>query len=347
MAKTLYSFGLMTPLESWRAIRSLRAEPGGQINQVLEADKGRKRVFHMALEQAQQQFSAAELIGYESRPLNLFYGLSQAGRAIAAASTALGRNTERQWQANGHGLKFDQTIHEGLFATPIRYEGGERDLFSRVSLATNSPLDFGSVDFGAAINQLVDYTMEFRQSEGYLRPLGDVQIYSPGEAPIDVEVYLPDITRSEVSVEELRRRIAPYPAIAGYEIALDTEGNIRWSHNEGRFYLSVPSLDHFEGQEKNGRLQLRSVDRYRHSRFILPKVGQSNHVMQPLMTWWAVLFALSTIARYAPSEWSSSLSILDNPISSRVEFLLDTALDAVPEMIWRALKDLEGLGEAE
>ncbi|WP_418606212.1 YaaC family protein [Georgenia sp. SUBG003] len=100
----------------------------------------------MALEQAQQQFAAAERIGYESRPLNLFYGLSQAGRAIAAGSRLLGRGTNHQWQANGHGLKYDIGVPDGVLATPIKQDGGTRDLFSRVSIAIDSPLDFNALD---------------------------------------------------------------------------------------------------------------------------------------------------------------------------------------------------------
>ncbi|MCX5151640.1 YaaC family protein [Streptomyces sp. NBC_00320] len=41
------------------------------------------------MEQAQQMFKAAEVVGPQTRPLLVFYGLSQAGRAIAAAAVDL------------------------------------------------------------------------------------------------------------------------------------------------------------------------------------------------------------------------------------------------------------------
>lgn len=72
MPTTYYSMGLMRAAESWRAIRTIRAEPNGRLNGVLQSDAARKREFHMALEQAQQQFDSASKIGYESRPLYLF-----------------------------------------------------------------------------------------------------------------------------------------------------------------------------------------------------------------------------------------------------------------------------------
>lgn len=82
--------------EEWRHIRALRYQPPGRAN------KGeRKRVFCSALEQAEQLFTAAEEIGYASRPILLFYGLNQAGRAIAAASAKADNNN---FKLTGHGI---------------------------------------------------------------------------------------------------------------------------------------------------------------------------------------------------------------------------------------------------
>lgn len=58
------------------------------------------------------------------------------------------------------------------------------------------------------------------------------------------------------------------------------------------------------------------------------------------MSWWCVLYALSMLARYAPSKWTETLSLADSPIASRIEFLLDSAIDAVPELLWGELSRL-------
>ena len=58
------------------------------------------------------------------------------------------------------------------------------------------------------------------------------------------------------------------------------------------------------------------------------------------MSWWAVLFALSMLARYSPSKWTETLSLSQSRYASRVEFLLDSALDAVPELLWHALSEI-------
>lgn len=80
----------------WRHLRALRHQPPGR------ATRGeRRRVFGAALEQAEQLFTTAASAGYASRPVPLFYGLSQAGRAIAAVSTLA---TGAEWRLRGHGI---------------------------------------------------------------------------------------------------------------------------------------------------------------------------------------------------------------------------------------------------
>ncbi|WP_394798281.1 YaaC family protein [Streptomyces albidoflavus] len=64
----------------WRALRELRAAPPGRAT-----SGSRQKLFSSALEQSEQLFTAAGSVGPASRPLVLFYGLSQAGRAIAPA----------------------------------------------------------------------------------------------------------------------------------------------------------------------------------------------------------------------------------------------------------------------
>jgi hypothetical protein len=78
---------------SWRAIRGLRADPPGN------AGGNRQPTFTTALEQAEQLFTAAASTGPAARPLPLFYGVSQAGRALVSA-----RNSSERWTYRGHGI---------------------------------------------------------------------------------------------------------------------------------------------------------------------------------------------------------------------------------------------------
>ncbi|HEX4011723.1 MAG TPA: hypothetical protein VHX62_17000, partial [Solirubrobacteraceae bacterium] len=77
----------------WPYIRMLRATPPPLVTE------DRIGVFASALEHSEQLMRAAEAVGPAARPLPLFYALSQAGRAIAAA-----RIEDDQWRLSGHGL---------------------------------------------------------------------------------------------------------------------------------------------------------------------------------------------------------------------------------------------------
>lgn len=340
----MYSMQLMNAAESWRAIRTIRAEPRGLLAGTLRRDAERRREFHMALEQAQQQFAAAEKIGYESRPLNLFYGLSQAGRALAAGSPLLGRGTARPWRATGHGLKYDVTVPTGVLATPIRQDQGARDLFSLVSLAISSPLDFGAIEFGAAINQLVDYTMVFREPEGYPRPIFDAHVYaSSNEFPLELEVAVPDLPNgNETTPNEVREVFHAYPPLRGLTVVEDGSGAVRWSHNKGRCFVVIDSDDSLVRRGgPHGMRELRGYTNYRRSAVLMPSAGESDESLRPLTAWWVALYALSMLARYAPSKWTQALSLSDSQIASRIEFLLDAAVEAVPELFWAELSLLQ------
>ena len=52
---------------------------------IAERDEARRQVFQSALAQAEELWDAAAVVGAASRPLPLFYCVSQAGRAVCAA----------------------------------------------------------------------------------------------------------------------------------------------------------------------------------------------------------------------------------------------------------------------
>lgn len=65
---------------SWRILRLMRAEPP-------RAASGgyRRRTFGAALEQSEQLWVASAAVGPAASPIVLFYGLTQAARALSAA----------------------------------------------------------------------------------------------------------------------------------------------------------------------------------------------------------------------------------------------------------------------
>lgn len=74
--------------------------------------------------------------------------------------------------------------------------------------------------------------------------------------------------------------------------------------------------------------------------YVMPSAGNSTQVLQPLMTWWLVLFSFSMLARYHPKQWTETLTLQTSKSASQVEHLLDLAVSVVPEMVARHLTEL-------
>jgi hypothetical protein len=84
-------------------------------------------------------FRAAAAAGPSTRPLLLFYGLSQAGRAIAAAAVKIETD---EWQLQGHGIHTDPRTMTGPLADiQVRSDRAEgTGSFVRISALLDSPL---------------------------------------------------------------------------------------------------------------------------------------------------------------------------------------------------------------
>jgi len=115
--------------ESWRHLRALRHDPPG----LAAAGGPRKRTFDTALEQAEQLFAAASVVGAEVRPLLLFYGLSQAGRALAAAWVSADNG-----QLSGHGIK-STNYRSAARVADVTVESASRGSFTTIAELLGAP----------------------------------------------------------------------------------------------------------------------------------------------------------------------------------------------------------------
>ena len=59
---------------------------------------------------------------------------------------------------------------------------------------------------------------------------------------------------------------------------------------------------------------------------------------------WALLFALSMLARYEPASWTAALDYDNSPLAVPLAVLLDTATEAVPALVLDALDPLRHFG---
>lgn len=346
MAKLLIDGGRWSVAESWRTIRTVRADIPARFAKTLTGE--RKAVFHTALEQAQQQFAAAANIGYESRSLNLFYGLAQAGRALAACSDSLRKNhgdeMNKQWQGKAHGLSIDRTIpaNKDVWHVRLAYEPNPLDSFSRASIALNSPTDMGSAELGALAAQLPEFTTEFRGFKEWATylPLSNGIWNAPnGHLPATLHLGLWGYDGS-IREEEIRTYLDRYPVLEGLELRASDDGSIYTDQTPPIPYVIIPpERVHIRGD----RIMLNGEMTYVAGlRMASATIGQSSEAMQPLAVWWSILFAFSILARYHPKAWTEILSLTTNPAASEVEFLLDAAVASVPELLARHLSRTDG-----
>ena len=118
----------------WEKLRGTR----WNLPPAAAANQARRRTYVFALEQAEQMFRAAAQTGVATRPLLLFYGLSQAGRAIAAAA-ATGADG---WELDGHGITCVARTLRGPLPC-VRVQAGKEGTagsFVRLSELLDSPL---------------------------------------------------------------------------------------------------------------------------------------------------------------------------------------------------------------
>lgn len=331
MARTFFDAGVWTPRESWRVIRSFRAAPPTEVAAVLQTDN-RSDVFHMALEQSEQLFRAAAEVERESRPLLLFYGLSQAGRALAAASAHLAWD---QWEASGHGLRarVSKVTPAAIWDLETSVQPAKADLFSRSSAALSSATDIGDVTLGAAATNIVEFVYEFRDFKAYPRVVSINRVHNPGPTADPILLAVAVDLEDEPDVPSF---LASVPLLSAFDYQRDTDGAPQLDHN-GSVLVVIPRS---EFEFKDGDARLRGRQRYRGQDVAVRKLGDSTAAVNPLMVWWLVLHALSNLARYEPRKWGQILDIRKSPAASQIEHLGDRALDAIPHLLAEALATL-------
>lgn len=311
--------GLYTKAESWRRLRALRAAPPALA-------VSRSGLFGASLEQAEQQFLAAASVGVQSRPLNLFYGLSQAGRAVAAALAP----AEESAQLSGHGIRcpgLTQSVENPVVNFPnllVRGDSGSATSFRRLSgLLDSDPMD-EPVELGDLWARLVEPSLHEPLDQGRC----GVHLISALRHNLDMVTVTVEGLPEAFGPEDFNDLVQRYPALAGMEF-------VRLS-GQSFSQRGVPTVSaEFLARSTNDTTEI-GVD-YRGTPVILPASSGGASTMHPLMAWWAVLYALSMLARYHPQAWTALTNVDASEHAVPIGYLLDVAQDAVPDLLWRTL----------
>lgn len=117
----------------------MRSNPPGAA-----ATGARRAVFGAALEQLEQLFRGAARAGNAVRPLLVFYGMSQASRAVAASASYLGGD----WRITGHGLRTSGLNNKSLEEMQLRADLKGTSAFLTMQRVLGSPLWSQPLKFG-------------------------------------------------------------------------------------------------------------------------------------------------------------------------------------------------------
>jgi hypothetical protein len=315
-----------------RELRHSRAEPP-----LLAADNATRRgIYTAAVAQFEELLSAASAVGPRSRPLLVFYALSQGGRAIVAARG-------EQPRGYGHGLSEvpepDDNVH--LLHRRIERRPTRNDLYGAVTRVIGAPDFTGAVELGAvwvahpSLSRLPlevwrpDWRMALHADESQasiapkgMRALRIMPFTSPVEASAD---HGPDLLTSR------------YPTVPN-------DGDIVWEPpgstdlQTWRAWLRLPD-DESYARRVNEIAPHAPFDRV--PRYVPPALPGHAEVLPPFMLWWLLLFGLSVFARYHPELWARSLNVDSSRVAVAIESALEKAIEVLPAMIYNAAYGLE------
>lgn len=297
-------------------VRALRARPPG-----LAVDGQRRDVFSAALEQFEQLLHAAERSGPASAPLPLFYALSQAGRAIAAAQM----KDDARWDYTGHGLSGTRKYGHPIGSAPVAPQ--RTGAFQVVAEATGS----APLASATTLEELWASLPHTLTQEG----LGHERPRALRLTPVNANVVTGDVETS----------CRPEPNEADGRTSLETllsdypsgSGGAYLSHvytpSGARFRVQWPDKDAVQGTSQIADSYW-SESQY----YLRPRVA-GQRPPSTLMTWWAVLFVLSQLARYAPQVWTQAITPDVSVLTVPIEEGLRLAKRSLPRLVYHGLTE--------
>lgn len=290
---------------------------------------------------------AAEVVSPATRPINLYYGLVQAGLAITAA------HAEGTWTFDKHGLKIPD-MKVSIPDIAVRPEGV--GAFQAVSDATGSERTTGSIRLGALWNslpELAEVPLEGTADTVAVDLLADH--HSSVEATdwsIGTTPRRPEFVRATVWVNEevpslpdrkawTQNFVTKYPSLDGAGLW----GGVDEAFTEARAHRFAIELcwpapkDDMEEAEIEEFFDARApVYRFNAHRYLRPVFEPAKAPPTPLMSWWLLLYSFSMLARYQPRKWTDALDIDRSPDAAALEYALAQALEVVPHLVLEGLR---------
>ena len=270
---------------------------------------------------------ASAALDYASRPLPLYYALSQAGIAILAA------HAPTRAVPRSHGLRVPRGAR-GVLGWVVGPAGN--GMFQAVSNAVGSAGLAGEVSIGALLATLPEIAASDEIGEQFPKALALWPAVPRGVFPAIEEigwrgyVVMALMPPHQVfTAMELHEALKGYPnapqslASSGVQVQDTPDGQgilVKWAA------LPDGSDPRPANEDSAGR------------RWLRPAVCGTDDLPSVLMTWWAALLGLSSLARYHPVEWVQAIDPNNKSAETVVlERGLDAAIDVLPGLILDAL----------
>jgi hypothetical protein len=289
------------------------------------------------MEQAEQLFSGAASADYMIKPILIFYGFSQACRAMAASSSALDHQTFRP---RSHGLEVRAQPAElaDLKLAP-RLEAGT-SMLATLQTMLGSPSWSEPLTLGQLWSANPDLAELPLPNSPY--PVALQMTVNVGMSPSDhLDVLIRQLpsrllagTADESDIQRLLR--TTYPEVAdsmpqqGLDVFVDDEWHLSrllpwdWGGRNEDDLVSRYDPDQV----------VQEIGMWRDNKhWLIPKLGGNPAPPHILVLWWALLFALSMRARYDPQGWTRDLDPDQSARAVVLETMLDMSMGICPELL--------------
>lgn len=235
---------------------------------------------------------------------------------------------------------------------PIVQAGGAETSFVKLSTLLGSPaLPNATASRPATIGELWDMVPEAQdrpvRSERERRPVLMLRPEYPDPHPLasaTVSGFPTHLAEDEDIAASFKAFMAAYPHAAGYTMRCD---QARPDHPEFDVWSGgISLLMHWDTgielatwPQRVAKLETFAA-RYNGQHVLLPALADAERSLHPLMAWWALLFALSMLARYEPAQWRAHIDVDSSPHAVAIEELLSRALVVLPRLVYSTLCDL-------
>jgi hypothetical protein len=295
----------------------------------------RRRTFWAALQQFEELLDAAGNVGSASRPLPLFYALSQAGRAITAAHGSV------PWELRGHGLEMPgPTGPTHLLERRIEPRPTGKDSFHRVAQTIGSDVLTAPVELGAVWASL-PYDLPKAWEQRWPSTLPVESLVPRSSSVLTDEVAANVVGFAELTADAIRQLLEQYPRAQGWQLPAGSQ--LIGKHTPyGWMAMLVWRANGTSTEDRLARLdEVAPEYRRRGQRKLRPAVGTAStgkDYLKPLTAWWVLLYGLSMVARYEPAEWANVLAVNTSDLAAPLESLLDDAMLEIPQLVLEAIE---------